>query len=208
MWHEPRNVIGGYIGLEHPVVGAGISRQVIFPITLEIIFSLYTVNSLNLNLNTRDQAQTSNMRVSTTTTLFTAIIALTAASPLTPRAGGPAIKPIPSTCTITNPNPTGTAFVPALPGGEQPLYSAYYPSFSTNTTLMSEQCLQQCYGYGDSTQCHAAFWAENVEVPEGFRGAGSFLTACVLFSRPLTASDFQTAPAGQAPNAFARDLAC
>jgi hypothetical protein len=146
--------------------------------------------------------------LASTTTLLTTIVALTAASPLTPRAGGPAIKPIPSTCTITNPHPAGTNFVPALPAGEQPLYAAYYPSPSTNKTLLSEQCLQQCYGYGDSTECHASFWAENVEVPQGYRGAGNIMTACVLFTRPLTANDFEDAPAGQATDAYTRNLAC
>ncbi|KAF2676001.1 hypothetical protein K458DRAFT_410820 [Lentithecium fluviatile CBS 122367] len=145
---------------------------------------------------------------SSTTAILTTFVALTTASPLIPRAGGPVIKPIPSTCTITNPLPTATAFVPALPSGEQPLYSAYYPSPSTNKTQLAEQCLQQCYGYGDSTECHAAYWAENVAVPEGFRGAGNMMTACVLFTRPLTESDFEDAPEGQATDAYTRNLAC
>jgi hypothetical protein len=143
--------------------------------------------------------------IASTTVLFASLVVLTAATPIVPRAGGPAIKPIPSTCTITNPNPTGTAFIPT---NEQPLYSAYYPSPSTNETQMAEQCLQQCYGYGDSTQCHAAFWAENVEVPQGSYGAGSLSTACLLFSRSLAESDFKAAPAGQATHAYARNLAC
>lgn len=146
--------------------------------------------------------------LATATTLLTTFVALTAASPLVPRAGGPAIKPIPTSCSITNPQPSEPAFIPALPSSERPLYSAYYPSPSSNKTQMSEQCLQQCYGYGDSTQCHAAYWAENVEVPQDSLGAGNKMTACLLFSRPLTTEDFKKAPEGQATDAYTRNLAC
>lgn len=142
--------------------------------------------------------------LASTTTVFTVLVALTAASPVVPRAGGPAIKPIPSSCTITDPKPAEANF---LPKGVEPLYAAYFPSPSTNTTQMAEQCLQQCYGYGDSTQCHAAFWAENVEVPQGSRGTGK-MTTCQLFSRPLTAQDFEPAMDGEATDAYARNLAC
>lgn len=149
--------------------------------------------------------------LASTTTLLTAFAALAAAAPtsnVVARAGGPAIKPIPSTCSITNPEGSATNFLPG-PGAEAvQLYGAYYPSFSTNKTLMSEQCLQQCYGYGDSTQCKAAFWAENVFVPAGNPGAGQLETACLMYTRFLTTADFKPAPAGQATDAYTRNLAC
>lgn len=152
------------------------------------------------------------MLFSTATTLFS-LAAFATALPTSnaPRAGGPAIKPIPDTCTVTDPNEstsTAAAFVPASSTSSFELYAAYYPSFTTNTTQMQQQCLEQCYGYGSSTECKAAFWAENVVVPEGQRGAGAKMTACRMFTRPLEAGDFVGAPEGEATSAFARNLAC
>jgi hypothetical protein len=90
------------------------------------------------------------------------------------------------------------------------LYSAYYPSFSTNKTAMAEQCLQQCYGYGYHVECRTVFWAENLVVPAGYYGTpgGKLSTGCLLFNRTLLSSDFETAPEGQATDWFAASLAC
>jgi hypothetical protein len=90
------------------------------------------------------------------------------------------------------------------------LYNAYYPSFSTNKTAMAEQCLQQCYGYGNHVECKTAFWAENIVVPAGYYGTpgGQLSTGCVLFSRTLESGDFVAAPEGQATDAFAGSIAC
>ncbi|KAF2850556.1 hypothetical protein T440DRAFT_468533 [Plenodomus tracheiphilus IPT5] len=152
------------------------------------------------------------------TTLFlTALVSLSSALPTTntlvSRAGGPAIVPIPDTCTITNPLPTTTgttSFLPAPSTNSDILYSAYYSSFSTNKTAMAEQCLQQCYGYGYHVECKTAFWAENVLTPAGYYGTpgGDLATACVLFGRALVAGDFVVAPEGQGTDAFAGNIAC
>lgn len=153
------------------------------------------------------------MRFSTTL-IATVLGALSSAMPtssILERAGGPAIVPIPSTCTVTNPLPSGpAAYQPSAGARSDLLYSAYYPSFSTNKTAMAEQCLQQCYGYGYHVECKTAYWAENIIVPAGYYGSpgGQLSTGCLFFSRVLTATDFVAAPAGQATDAFAGNLAC
>lgn len=142
--------------------------------------------------------------------------ALPASTP-TILAGGPATAPIPSNCTVTNLAPIfaqmhNQSYVPTSAANVDTLYSAYYPSFSPNATTMSQQCLQQCYGYGGRGQCKTAFWAEKMPVPEGHRGSpgGQLMTACILFSRTLTDEDFGTAPEpeGQASNTFAWSIRC
>jgi hypothetical protein len=129
-----------------------------------------------------------------------------------PRAGGPAIVPIPSTCSVTDPLPSSQAvsYMPAPSTDDALLYSSYYPSFSTNKTVMAEQCAQSCYGYGTHVECKTAFWAENVVVPAGYYGSsgGQLSTGCLFFSRELASSDFVVAPEGQATDAFARNIAC
>jgi hypothetical protein len=75
---------------------------------------------------------------------------------------------------------------------------------------MAEQCLEQCYGYGYHVECKAAFWAENLVVPAGYYGTpgGQLSSGCLFFDRTLTSSDFITADAGQATDAFARNIVC
>jgi hypothetical protein len=130
-------------------------------------------------------------------------------------AGGPAVTPIPSNCTITNLAPTlgqmrNESYVPTASAGNDILYSAYYPPPSVNTTTMSMQCLEQCHGYGDGSQCKTAFWAEKMPVPKGYYGTpgGQLETACLFFTRALGDDDFMAAPEGEASNAFAWSLQC
>ena len=76
---------------------------------------------------------------------------------------------------------------------------------------MAQQCLQQCYGYGTSTECLGAFWAENIVVPpsHSYGGAGGQLeTACIFYTRALTEGDFEKAPEGQGTSAYTRNIAC
>lgn len=100
--------------------------------------------------------------------------------------------------------------VPTASANNDILYSAYYPAPSTNITMMSLQCLEQCYGYGDGSQCKTAFWAEKMPVPKGYYGSagGKLETACLFFTRALGEDDFVSAPDGQASNAFAWSLQC
>jgi len=150
--------------------------------------------------------------------LATSILPLTNALPAPVPAilaGGPAIVPIPSNCTVTNLAPTtgqmrNESYIPTLDASNDILYSAYYPSPTTNATQMSLQCLQQCHGYGDGSQCKTAFWADKMPVPKGYYGSpgGQLENACLFFARTLTDEDFTAAPEGQASNAFAWGLEC
>lgn len=75
---------------------------------------------------------------------------------------------------------------------------------------MAEQCLQQCYGYGNHVECKTAYWAENVVVPKGYYGSegGYLATACLMFDRVLGVQDFVAAPEGQGTGAFAASIQC
>jgi hypothetical protein len=162
---------------------------------------------------------TSKMLISTAISLLstaafsTFVSALPATTPnILARAGGPAIVPIPPTCSVTDPLPASSSasYVPAPSTSNALLYSAYYPSFSTNKTAMAQQCLEQCYGYGYHVECKTAFWAENIVVPAGYYGTagGQLSTGCLFFNRPLMNGDFVPAPEGQGTHSFARNIAC
>ena len=99
-------------------------------------------------------------------------------------AGGPAAVPIPSNCTVIILAPTlgqmrNELYIPTADAESDILYSAYYPSPSTNKTMMSLQCFQQCGGYGDGKLCETTFWAGNMPVSESYYGtpAGQLETA-------------------------------
>ncbi|KAG9191854.1 hypothetical protein G6011_10588 [Alternaria panax] len=150
-----------------------------------------------------------------TTLLAAALCSLVSALPTTntvARAGGPAIVPIPSTCTVTDslPADSNTSYVPSPAAHDDILYSSYYPSYTSNTTAMAQQCLQQCYGYGYHVECKTAYWAENIVVPAGYYGTagGQLETACLMFSKVLTSDDFVAAPEGQGKSAIASSIAC
>jgi hypothetical protein len=100
--------------------------------------------------------------------------------------------------------------VPSPAAHDDILYSSYYPSYTSNTTAMAQQCLQQCYGYGYHVECKTAYWAENMVVPAGYYGTagGQLETACLMFSRALTSDDFVAAPEGQGTGATAGNIAC
>lgn len=133
-------------------------------------------------------------------------------SVLIPRAGGPAILPLPATCRVTDPLPIAreTSYLPTSIANSDILYSAYYPSFSANKSAMAQQCLEQCYGYGYHVECKTAFWAENLVIPAGYYGTpgGQLSTGCLFFDRALTSEDFVPAPEGQATDAFAGNIVC
>jgi hypothetical protein len=135
-------------------------------------------------------------------------------NPLHARAGGPAIVPLPPTCTLTSPLPT-TPIAPRTWGlTEQAiqslLYQAYYGDGEYNQTKEFQMCSEQCYGYGLGVECKAAFWAEKLIVPKGYYNSpGGFPSVgCLLFTRPLTAEDFTIAPEGQSLHPMAGNLKC
>jgi len=149
------------------------------------------------------------------TIVLTTLVTLMSASPVMtkvkPRAGGPIAQPIPSTCTVTNPLPSPIAAETYIPNANDVLlYSAYYSSPSSNKTALAEQCLQQCYGYGNKGECRTAYWAENVPVPAGYYGSpgGQLSTACLFYNETLVTTDFLVAPEGQATTPFAGNIQC
>jgi hypothetical protein len=92
-----------------------------------------------------------------------------AAPTMVERAGGPAAKPIPSSCSITSAGPVGSAAAFSLTSGFQKANQVYQyylsePSASDaqdfNETAKVQQCLEQCYGIG--TGCTSILWAHNV----------------------------------------------
>lgn len=122
------------------------------------------------------------------------------------RAGGPSIIDIPSNCTITGVLPcleSGQGALPIESTIDALFYSAFYPSPSDNITALAEQCLKQCYGYGDHTECKTMYWAENVVTEYG-----DLNTACLFYNRTLTEEDFVIAPEGEGSTPFAAGIEC
>ncbi|KAF2469698.1 uncharacterized protein BDR25DRAFT_304399 [Lindgomyces ingoldianus] len=145
--------------------------------------------------------------------LVSLTVALPTSSSIESRAGGPIARPIPSTCTVTNPLPTAESSMTYQPGPSTAgalMYYAYYSSYTTSTTQMQQQCFEQCYGFGDSTQCKTAYWAQNLTVPAGYYGSpgGNLEIGCLFFNRTLTTGDFEAALAGQAVGAYAGNIQC
>lgn len=144
-------------------------------------------------------------------TLFTTLsllltLPLTSSTPLPlhlhPRAGGPAIKSIPPTCTITNPlsnltsptssNATTATWAPLDSTRASQVYAYYLPEpYWQNASTVWAQCLQQCYGYGNTGDCRAAVMAYDVPAPS-LHGApaGQLEIACLMFGRAIGEADF------------------
>ncbi|KAF2113371.1 hypothetical protein BDV96DRAFT_496312 [Lophiotrema nucula] len=151
------------------------------------------------------------------TFLLTAFAAFATAIPtsnvLSPRAGGPAAKPIPTTCTVSSPAyPTDTAdatYQPADSTKDALVYYAYY-SLDTDKTQLQKQCLEQCYGLGVTPPCVAAYWADNLVVPAGYYGGagGNLATGCLMYNRTLETTDFVKATDGHATDAYVGDIKC
>jgi hypothetical protein len=147
--------------------------------------------------------------------LTSLLLSLTYASPITPRtgAGGPIAKPIPSTCTISNPLHNATNWShnsttsTSSTSGQKPsltftsthlIYEAYF-DLPTPADELWTQCSQQCYGYGDEGDCKSAILAYEVPVPKGYYGAegGELAIGCLMFDENLSPDDFEEAEEGQ-----------
>ena len=131
------------------------------------------------------------------------------ANPITNRAGagGPMLKPIPSTCDITNPLPLSNCSITTTTSGYKPastfasnytLYGSYF-DLPTPADELWEQCSQQCYGYGDAGECKNVILAYDVPTPKGYYGGsgGELMNACFMFDQYLVADNFEAAPEGQ-----------
>jgi hypothetical protein len=124
---------------------------------------------------------------------------------LTPRAaaGGPALKPLPPICHLTNPLPPShsnytTKFKPSTPFSKvHNLYASYF-DLPTSTDELWTMCTQQCYGYGDEGECKSVLLARDVPVPEGYHGeeGGELRVACLIFDKEIGEGDFEEAVAG------------
>jgi hypothetical protein len=140
-------------------------------------------------------------------------------SPITPRAGagGPIAKPIPSTCTVTNPLPHTNCSAASTSShkpshsfaSDHTLYEAYF-DLPTSTEELWAQCSQQCYGYGEEGDCKSAVFAREVPVPEGYYGAegGELRNACLLFDQFIETGDFEKAVEGQWVGVKAGSIHC
>lgn len=164
------------------------------------------------------------MLFSTLTVLATSLFAVLSASTPVPaaivsRAGAPLAKPIPANCSVTNPLADGrgdrgsSCWQPRTSTRAGQIYAYYLPPSTLeyrNRTDIWTQCLEQCYGYGYTGDCQAAFMAENVpSVPVYTAPGGDPSIACLMYNRPLTRADFERPAArGQYVNAQVGDISC
>lgn len=149
------------------------------------------------------------------TSLFAVLSTSSPVPSLQTRAGGPLAKPIPAECSVTNPlaDRRSDCWQPKVSTRPNQIY-AYYLPMSTfeyrNRTDIWTQCLEQCYGYGYTGDCKAAFMAENVpSAPVYTAPGGDPSIACLMYNRPLTRGDFGRPTArGQYVNAEVGDISC
>ena len=109
-------------------------------------------------------------------------------SDLAPRAGGPVGKPIPDTCStpsITPATPTWAFKTSPEFATANLVYSYSLPAESSvDDSTASQQCLEQCYGFGDPGECKSILYAHDVEYNiHGSTGKG---TSCQMFRERIT----------------------
>lgn len=141
------------------------------------------------------------MQFQTTALALVAGASIVSAGPVTSkRAGAPIAKPIPGTCSVYDSEPSGCTYDCAGPGNKH-----YKPTDNTvkNTLLyqyqlgmtdyqvtsktpdqLFEKCLETCYGYGYSTECHGVYQSFNV--PTDY----SPVYICQMFTTYLTENNF------------------
>lgn len=144
---------------------------------------------------------------------------LAAASPieLDRRAGGPAIVPLASNCTLINPLPHASqhpgnasisGYQPSSLFSSSQIYSWYIPQpdFISQEARWSN-CIQQCNGLSG---CVSAFMAYNAPLPKGWLGlpGGELEVGCFMFNTTLTPLDFVAAEKGNYVNATAGNIYC
>ncbi|KAK0284887.1 hypothetical protein LTR35_000222 [Friedmanniomyces endolithicus] len=141
--------------------------------------------------------------------------------PLTPRAGAPLFVPIPANCTIINPLPhakcghtgvgTVNGYMPAPNFTASHLAYAAYFDAPYNQTFQSKLCLEQCNGYGYTTNCKSALLAYQVPIPKGYYGSPgneTSPTACLLYDAYLDPNKFVAAPDGKFVNETVGSIYC
>lgn len=195
---------------------ASISRRA-YAISLLLLFAERSCDQLILNYSHHCVSGFDRFSMSIPSVLAMLLLAISyaIASPLSPRAGAPIPKPIPSNCSILNPvlctsaascppvsytqfRPTPSALTPALSG---PFIYAYYlppDSFqvtSGNSSSLLRQCLETCNGYGNTGDCKSVYQAYNYPSPPLYGAPGGQPTvACLLFNRVVGIDDFEVVP--------------
>ncbi|KAK3082282.1 hypothetical protein LTS18_007838 [Coniosporium uncinatum] len=167
----------------------------------------------------------SNLPTLLTLTIFTTLastspITLPSTSPHI-RAGGPIGKPVPSNCTVSSPLPTTNdtatnstaSYKPTAARLNTTLYEYYLPPSTAtyqNSTTLFTNCLEQCYGYGYTGDCKAAYLAYDVPQPPLYGAPGGNPSiACLMWAKPLTSGDFEEmAGTGNWTGAVVGDISC
>lgn len=142
-------------------------------------------------------------------------LTLTLATPtLLPRAalaGGPAIVPIPANCTLTSITPADGALnftlTPSFIAASQVFSQLDTPGENSLTEAQwNEQCLEQCYGFGNDGDCVGVLLAENVTMLEfGFEETG---WGCLFVGANITQADLLETTDGSYANAQAINRWC
>jgi hypothetical protein len=121
-----------------------------------------------------------------------AFTALSTSTPLShpKRAGGPAAIPIPSSCNITGiySYPFSTSFKTS--DAFDSVHQGYYFILGenpANETDALNQCLEQCYGYGDGYQLKSVLWSYNATYEEF--GANTTGVGCFMYDTFITKDD-------------------
>ena len=161
-----------------------------------------------------------------TSTLFALAAApLTLAGPLLSRAGGPARVPIPDSCTLNSITPNSTV---SLPGSQSYALSNSSSSFSPTTDFRGtyttysyfleddsgsagwnesaklQQCLEQCYGFGET--CTGVAWGHHVW---GYTyGVVVYEIACLFLGQDLLQRDLVLVSNGSWTQAMAVNIDC
>ncbi|KAF2835265.1 hypothetical protein M501DRAFT_460435 [Patellaria atrata CBS 101060] len=145
----------------------------------------------------------------TSTILSSVLLPLLAlATPIRPRAGGPAIVPIPSTCSVISPLTDASVYPPPSTTTSPSTTTTPSPHYSPAASLLANQiyayylapsdapgnftqCLEQCYGFGERGTCKSAYMATGVPRPPmyGLPG-GDESIACLMYGVEVKETDF------------------
>jgi len=151
-------------------------------------------------------------------TLLATGASLVSAQPVDKRAGGPAVVPIPDTCSLVSVSPANnaqpsspyvrarsddvataaTTFIPKaafLSSNRVYAWFADPGTFSHNASLAYQICLEQCHGLGSGSDCQSVYFAQTYPAEPQFGGPGGWPSdACIMFKTPLTAEDLENVP--------------
>jgi len=142
------------------------------------------------------------------------LASLATSSPISKRAGGPSVTPIPSNCTISNPllctsanscpPQSGSPVVPTAAALQPPIevYSYYLELDQPGTPdQLLQECLDQCYGFGSTGECLSVYHAYNYPAPPLYGSPGGQLSiACIMFGQKVTTDDFEVVPEDEQAN--------